>query len=187
MNFFKNTAEENHIENIVYVISEAATAHAEALDNFLKISEMNDPEIITNVFLECFFLYLHLLTRITFGVYGHKKTEKLQNKISPYILEKLAIIYQRNFSNINLLEAKKELLLILNKREFEYGQSSEFLSKDKSFTGNSMLTKFAKYLCIASRQSALNPATMTLIETSFEPNIITVLKEYIKKEVTKIL
>lgn len=175
----------NFIENVIYVLNEATLINVEYLDKLFNFSEREHGLLdYYNVYIECFFLYVHFLNRFAFGILGKVKSLKLPEKILPILLDKFELILKEKL-NITNRKLRKKLADGYNEAELDYSKANSIESQDKPFSGKSITTKFANRIISVLGENKYNPATIMGTKYSVEPFVLETLKKFVNQHKKK--
>ncbi|MBU6431432.1 MAG: hypothetical protein KGJ58_04650 [Patescibacteria group bacterium] len=148
-------------ELIAKSIFENAIKSAGQISGYLDASQIEKKKSITSIIgFEFMYLFLHLISREFYSWYGKDFRKNELTKLSPIVISPTIETLYGNQSQ----EVKAKMINVfyddLNTRELEYGICKELLIKNQEFSGNAVLTLFAKKIAVIM-ESVSNPEIIT--------------------------
>ncbi len=114
------------------------------------------------VFYEFIYFFMHMTMRYAFGRLSEPQITKLQGFLGPIIVGTAIDSFFFHWPEDLKGKMRSEFYEKLNNAEIEYSSSKELLSKDKPFTGDSLISKLSRNVTQLISDN-MNPATMTAV------------------------
>jgi hypothetical protein len=111
------------------------------------------------LFFEFLYFFMHLTIRYAFSQLNEKQISKLQRYLGPMIVVTAIDTFFMHWPDDLKQKLRSEFYDKLNEAELDYSSSKELMSKNKPFTGDSLISKLARNVGQLIGDD-MNPGTM---------------------------
>jgi hypothetical protein len=116
-NSYKDNPERAFARALHYCAMDGFDAHQEAIDKAFKVSKKKGSSVMVGLYTEYLMLFLHLLNRKAFEMFGSNNVSKIRSAILPYIVENAQLYYKGDAKSV-----AQSLVVLTNDRERNYAQ-----------------------------------------------------------------